>query len=290
MTVLSQKRGTWLNQFALPSHQVFANRGRQVDYVIIKYGYAAYEETARQFNIPWVAERMAESGAGSQNGPALWQQYATELANQTNQPGCIAAVINLEEADGGWHTDDGWATIKLVKRFRDLAPGKPIFASLDTRGSRPNYPYQRAAASMCDGVMPMTYPGAFLTTAAVAFNATITPLVRERWAGKDIIPTYQTYGGADVPSQMVEVSNRYIIGIIAGANSYTLGHATDTQWSESLAFAPASAQPPPPSPDVAAALVAIRKLWVDGWTAIAERGTVPEAVALAGFWQSLTGK
>jgi len=256
---------------------------------VIKYGLVKYQETAFQFSIPWVAERMAESGAGSQDGPSQWKKYATELANQANQPGCIAGVINLEEADGGWHNDDGVATLQLVNEFRRLAPGKPIFASLDTRGNRPNSPYQRAAAAMCDGVMPMTYPTAFGTSAAVAFAATVNPLVRQKWAGKEIIPTYQTYDGADVASQVAELNRLYSTGVIVGANGYTLGHATNAQWVASLAFVPAPPQPPAPAPDVAAALVAIRKLWVDGWKAIAERGTVRESISLAEFWKNLTG-
>lgn len=292
MTVLAHKRGTWLNQYAQPSHQLFVARARQVDYVIIKYGMATYEQTATQFSIPWVAERMAESGAGSQNGPSQWKKYATELANQANQPGCIAAVINLEEADGGWHNDNGWATLALVNEFRALAPGKPIFGSLDTRGARPNYPYQRAAAAVMDGVMPMTYPTAFQQPANVAFAATVNPLVRERWAGKEIIPTYQTYDGADVPSQIAQVGSLYNSGVIQGANSYTLGHASDAQWVASLAFTPAPATPPAPAPapDVIEALVRLRKLWVDGWHAIEQRGTIEEAVSFTQFWRDITGK
>ncbi len=292
MSILAHKRGTWINQYALPNHQVFANRGRQVDYVIIKYGMATYEETARQFSIPWVAERMAESGAGAQNGPSLWQQYAVELANQANQPGCIAAVLNLEEDDGGWHTDDGWSTIKLVKRFQELAPGKPLYASIDTRGPRPNYPYQRAAAALMDGVMPMTYPGAFGTSAATAFAATVSPLVRSRWAGKDILPTFQTYSppAVDVPAQVAEVRSLFAAGIIQGANTYTLGHATQPQWDASLQYDVSVPQQVPAPPDVVAALTRLRELWVNGWHTIEQRGTIEEAVSLAAFWKSITGK
>ena len=170
MSILANKHGTWLNQYAKPTHQVFVTRARQVDYVVIKYGMKVYEETAAQFSIPWVAERMGEEGAGTQSGPAHAYKYAEELAAQANQPGCIAAVINLEEADGGWQNDDGWGALRLVTRFRERAPGKPIYASIDTRGNRPNYAYQKALASVCDGVMPMVYPKAFGQNARVAFD------------------------------------------------------------------------------------------------------------------------
>jgi len=288
MSVLARKRGAWINQYSQPSHAVFLNRARQVDYVVIHYGLAAYEESARQFGVMWGAERMGESGVGSQDGPSHAVQYATELAAQANQ-GAAFAVINLEEADGGWHADDGWATLKLVNTFRQLAPGKPLFASLDTRGSRPNSPYQRAAASLCDGVMPMVYPKAFGQSAPLAFASAITPLVRSRWTGKEIHPTYQTYDNADVPSQMAEVSRLYAEGIINGANSYTLGHATEAQWLQSLTFNPVATQPVPRAPDVQGALIALRKLWVEGWHTIEQNGTAGEATAFADFWQRVLG-
>lgn len=288
MTVLARKRGTWLNQFAKPTHQMFVTRARQVDYTVIKFGMKVYEETAAQFGIPWVAERMGEEGAGTQNGPANALKYAEQLAAQANQPGCIAAVINLEEADGGWHTDDGWATLRLVSRFRQLC-SKPLFASIDTRGNRPNYPYQRALAATCDGVMPMVYPTAFGQSAAVAFRSAVTDLMRARWAGKEIIPTYQTYDAADVPSQIAQVNSLYSSGIAVGANSYTLGHATQAQWDASLAFIPAPVAPPAPPPNVDGGLVALRKLWVDGWHAIEQRGTIGEAAAFVDFWKRLVG-
>jgi len=289
MTILAGKKGAWLNQFALPNHQLFVRRARQVDYVVIKYGMSTYEVTAQQFSIPWVAERMAESGVGSQNGPSQAVRYGTELAQQANQPGCIAAIINLEEADGGWHTDNGWATLQLVNTFRSIAPGKPLYASIDTRGNRPNYPYQKALAAVCDGVMPMTYPAAFGQSAAVAFAATVTPLVRQRWAGKEIIPTYQTYDAADVPAQVAQVQALYGAGIIVGANTYTLGHASQEQWDASLAFTPVPVQPPAPPPDVAGGLMELRALWVTGWHAIEQTGTVGEAIAFSDFWRRLTG-
>ena len=82
----------------------------------------------------------------------------------------------------------------------------------------------------------------------------------------------------------------YDAGIIQGANSYTLGHATEEQWQASLAFDPTVLQITPPPPDVADALVRLRKLWVDGWHQIEQNGTVGEAVAFADFWQKLVGE
>jgi hypothetical protein len=289
MTVLRNKRGTWINQYALPSQTLFQARGRQVDYVVLKYGLAQYEAWAREANIPWLGERMGESGAGAQSGPANAALYANQLADQALQPGCIGAVINLEEADGGWHTDDGSATRRLIETFR-ARTSVPLFASLDTRGNRPNYPYQQVCAELCDGVMPMVYPDAFGLPADVAFGTALTPLMLSRWAGKEILPTYQTYGDADVPSQVAVTEDLYRQGKIHGANTYTLGHATDEQWSASLAFVPVAPAPAPlPNIDLAAALVALRKAWVLGWASITDHGTVGEAVALADYWRKLVG-
>lgn len=292
MTVLKDKRGTWINQYAQPDAATFVARARQVDYVVIKYGMASYEEIAADTGIPWLAERMAESGADSQNGPANADRYANQLADQALQPGCIGAVINLEEADGGWHTDDGSATRWLIETFRARVPDKPLFASLDVRGNRPNYPYQQICAELCDGVMPMIYPGAFGLPADVAFASALTPLFLTRWTGKDILPTYQTYSppAVDVFAEVTVVNGLYGAGKIQGANTYTLGHATEPQWLASLGFKPATGHMPPlPEVDVAAALVALRKAWMQQWTAVAERGTVEEASSLAAYWRKLVG-
>lgn len=285
MTVLKGKRGAWLNQFAQPDAALFNARASQVGYVIIKYGLAFYEALARAAGVDWLGERMGEPV-----GPAAAATYAQQLADQCNQPGCVGGVINLEEADGGWHNDDGTATRLLIETFRRRAPGKPLFASLDTRGGRPDSPYQAVCAEMCDGVMPMIYPHAFGQSPARAFAAALTNLVYQRWAGKEIIPTIQTYGDitpADVAASAEICDYLYTRTRIVGANFYTLGHADVEQWAEALSFAISSGAPAPPTVDLAAALIALRKAWEDGWTAIAARGTIAEAEALAGYWRKL---
>lgn len=289
MSIIKHRRGAWVNQYAQPPSERFLARARQVDYVIIKYGLQQYERLAHAHQVPWLAERMGESATGDQSGPSQAVRYGRELAAQAMQPGCVGAVINLEEADGGWHLDDGAATRRLIEAFRANAPGRPLFASLDTRGNRPRSPYQRVCAELCEGVMPMVYPQAFGQPAAVAFAAAINPLMRDAWAGKEIHATYQAYGSADVPAQVAELSRLDIAGIIQGANAYTLGHATDAQWSAGLTYVPAPAQPAPPAPDVPGALRALRTLWVDGWHTIEQRGTVAEAAAFAEFWRKVTG-
>lgn len=287
MTVIRNKRGTWINQFSQPNVNVFTSRVRQVDYVVIKYGLAQYEQWARDAGVPWLAERMGEP-----NGPAAAVMYANQLADQALQPGCIGAVINLEEADGGWHLDDGTATRLLIETFRSRCPGIPLFASLDTRSLRPNSPYQLVCAELCDGVMPMVYPGAFGLASQNAFNASLTPAMLARWAGKEVHPTYQTYSPppVSVSAEVWVVAVLYNQHVIHGANTYTLGHATDEQWEASLGFRPLPPATADPDPAIVAALVALHAAWVKQWTAIADHGSVSEAVALADYWRRLIGQ
>jgi len=281
-----------MNQWAPPKPD-WPVRGHQVDYVIIKYGMKPYEVTASEEGIPWLGERMAESGVGSQDGPAHAIQYANELANQVLQPGCIGGVINLEESDGGWHLDpDGSGTRLLIETFRSRVPNKPLFAALDTRANRPNSPYQRVCADLCDGVMPMVYPGSFQLPARISLDAALTPLALWRWSGKDVLPAYQTYVTdfpCDVDDEVLNLNILYAQGKIQGASAYTLGHATDSQWLSSLNFKPGPVVVPL-SPDVVAALVAIRKLWIDTWTAIATKGVIGEADALLAYWHGILGR
>jgi hypothetical protein len=289
MSILAGNRGAWMNQWAPPKPD-WPVRGHQVDHVIIKYGMKPYEVTAFEEGIPWLGERMAENGVGSQDAPAHAMEYANELANQVLQPGCIGGVINLEESDGGWHLDDGSATRLLISTFRSKIPSKPLFAALDTRANRPNSPYQQVCAELCDGVMPMVYPGAFELPAHISFAVAITPLLRAHWRDKDILPAYETYSppDVDVDDEVLNLNLLYTQGLIQGASSYTLGHATDSQWLSSLNFKPGVQSVALP-PDVAAALMALHKAWVDQWTLIATKGTVQEMWALADFWHKLVG-
>jgi hypothetical protein len=134
------------------------------------------------------------------------------------------------------------------------------------------------------------YPGAFGLPSDRSFASALTPLLRSRWAGKDILPTIQTYSPPDVDvlSEVDCLTYIYATGAIAGANTYTLGHATDEQWAAWLLFKPGPQSVPLP-PDIAAALIAIREAWVVQWTAIANHGNFAEAAALVAYWAKLVG-
>lgn len=294
MTTIVNKRGAWLNQYAVPSDEFFLARAKEVDYVVIKYGFQHFEKLCFRNEIPWLAELMAEDFPGDQKAWLEPLKYAIRLAAQAVQPGCVGAVLNLEEADGGWHLDrDGLATRTLIAEFRKYAPNMPLYASLDTRGNRPNYAYQQACAELCDGVMPMVYPQAFGQSATQALLATITPLVQGKWRGKAIIPTLQTYGPIEVASvqalgNICNLMNQ--AGYCAGVNAYTLGHASAGQWEAFLDSSDwADGLTPVTEPDPREALITLGGVWKRQWTEIAERGTVEEAVALADMWRRLVG-
>lgn len=287
--VISGRKGAWINQYAQPDAVMFDFRARQVDYLVIKYGLPDNEREAVVRGIPWLAERMGDAGADS---VAIGQAetFAAQLSAQAAQEGCVGAVINLEEADGGWHTDNGVQTLKLVRKFRELQPNKPLYASLDTRGNRPNYPYQLVLAAQCDGVMPMVYPKAFGQTPQQAVEAALTPLFHTRWGGKPVVPTIQTYDGIGVGA-IGETMFFLRQHSIAGVNAYTLGHATDEEWqtfvNTMLLYPIGPIVPPTPvDTNVRAQMLEARVKFLETMATLGLRGTPNEVLAFATFWKA----
>lgn len=286
------KKGAWINQYAQPSFDVFMDRADDVDYIIIKYGLGGYEKLAVEAGKPWAAELMAEDGAGVQTAPARATMFGQMLAEQALQPGCGGAIINLEEADGGWHSDDGNATRRLIARFRTVTAGRvPLYASLDTRGNRPDYPYQRVCAELCDGVMPMVYPKAFGQTPKRAFEASITPKLLAAWKGKPVIPTIQTYDaiGGNAVYKQLELAR-----LFDGVNAYTMGHATALEWAtvanHKLASKPIELPLPSVEANLALGLAQLRVRWLEAMIQLAKEGTADEVAAFAALWKNLEGK
>lgn len=282
------RKGAWINQYALPAPDTFMDRAEDVDYLIIKYGLVSYEKMAVEAKKPWLAEVMAELGAGSQNAFTQPQLFASRLASQATQPGCVGAVLNLEEADGGWHNDNGTGTRALILDFRRRLAGKSmmLYASLDTRGNRPDYPYQRVCAELCDGVMPMVYPKAFGQSPQVAFNASINPKVLARWQNR-IFPTIQTYGGigAGPTFEQLQIARQF-----NGVNVYTLGHASSSEWTIVAAHKLASEPAPVAPADLPLALARLRTQWLETLAQLALHGNADEVAAFAAYWKNLTGK
>lgn len=280
MINIEGKKGAWINQYAQPNMQTFYERASQVSYLIIKYGLSQFEQSAATRGIPWLGERMGEAGVGLV-AIDKWSQFASELAQQCNQPGCVGGVINLEEADGGWHNDDGSRTNALVAKFRALCPDKPLYASIDTRGPRPQYAYQQVLAQLCDGVMPMVYPKAFGQTAQGAVGSAITPMLRGAWKNKPIIPTIQTYD--NLPPAVVE-ETMFACGRegVRGITAYTLGHATQPEWGAFINTAVAMGST---GDDLRTQLLDARVKFLEAMLGLALRGTPDEILAFATYWK-----
>lgn len=282
---LRGKRGAWINQYAQPNAAVLASRAPQADYLIIKYGLAQYELVAAQKGWPWLAELMAEDGAGDQLAYTRPEKYGTRLGQQAIQPGCVGAVINLEEADGGWHNDNGTGTFKLIQAYRAVAGSKPLWASIDTRGNRPNSPYQKVLAVECVGVMPMVYPKAFGQSEFQAYQSAISALFKQAWSGKPVIPTLQTYdnvGFTSVKNQIAEAVTRNLDGISA----YTMGHATQDEWGAFIVTPAAFPLIPGTTPVSAVQLLQARIGYLEAMNQLANKGTPDELLSFATFWKN----
>ncbi len=274
MFELKGKRGAWVNQYAIPAPDLFMERVKEVDYVIIKYGLGGIEKMAVEAGVPWLAEIYPYD-----NDP---ERYANLLADQSAQPGCVGVVVNFESGDGPgvahWDGDDGRRTRLFIDTFKARnAAGLPIYASLDTRGYRATTPYQKELSRNCDGVMPMVYPKEFFQTVPVAFAVTVTPTVQLIWHGKEIIPTIQTYNGigGNLVTQQLETAAKF-----DGVTAYTLGHATPEEWSAFIMSEPAA-------PSARESLLALRVDWYTMMCQLAINGNVDAVAAFAESWKKM---
>ena len=270
---LKGKKGAWVNQYAIPAPDLFMERAPQVDYLIIKYGLGGIEKMAVEAKVPWLAEIYPYDV-----DPA---RYANLLADQAGQPGCVGVVVNFESGDGPlvahWDGDDGRRTRLFFDTLLPRIGALPIYASIDTRGDRPQRPYQRELARVCAGVMPMVYPKEFLQAVDVAFASAITPTVEVMWHGKEIIPTIQTYNDIGAAGVALQVK---AAGLRDGVTAYTLGHASPEEWATFIERASA------PAGD-GAGLLALRVNWYTMMCQLAINGNVDAVVAFADSWKKM---
>ncbi len=272
MFELKGKRGAWVNQYAIPAPDLFMERAKEVDYVIIKYGLGGIEKMAVEAGVPWLAEIYPYD-----NDPA---RYANLLAEQALHPGCVGMVVNFESGDGPgvahWDGDDGRRTrLFLTTLIAGVGVGLPLYASLDTRDYRSTTPYQKELSRTCNGVMPMIYPKEFYQSVPVAFGAALTNEMKIVWQGREIIPTIQTYNniGAVGVGLSVEAAAKF-----DGVTAYTLGHATPEEWA---AFTERVSAPD------AAGLLALRVNWYTMMCQLAINGNVDAVAAFAESWKKM---
>ncbi len=272
MFELKGKRGAWVNQYAIPAPDLFMERAKEVDYVIIKYGLGGIEALAREAGVPWLAEIYPYD-----SDPA---KFANLLADQALQPGCVGAVVNFESGDSPgvahWDGDDGRRTRLFMDTLR-ARYGGPVYASLDTRGYRATTPYQTELARSCTGVMPMVYPKEFYQSVPVAFGAALTSEMKVVWQNKEIIPTIQTYNGigGNLVTQQLEAAAKF-----DGVTAYTLGHATPEEWSAFIMSKPAT-------PSAREGLLALRVNWYTMMCQLAINGNVDAVAAFADAWKKM---
>jgi hypothetical protein len=166
--------------------------------------------------VAWATERYVY--------PDQPEVEAGRLADNVRE-GARFAVINAEVE---WEAQGPEPMRRLVAEFRRHQPTSELYASVDTRGSRMDLPYQRVLADHVAGWMPMVYPMTFQQSVRDAFAASLDG---KDFAGKPVLPTIQTYdviGARAVAEQIAEVHRRGL----PGYQAYTMAHATNPEWAE----------------------------------------------------------
>lgn len=225
------KRFAWWNHYGSlgPASVTARALAARLDCVIIKAGFSNVRNTLIDYGIPWATEIYAYPSR-------IDEQVA--LVKHDISAHATSVVINAEVE---WEETDAPAMTELIRKLRG-AGAATLYACTDTRGDRMAKPYQRVMAALCDGWMPMIYPGAFQQTTARAFAASLDERMGTapngiNFRGKPVIPAIQTYGGigaASVTLQIAECERRRL----AGFGAYTIGHATAAEWDAVAASAP----------------------------------------------------
>jgi len=225
---LSGYRWAWWNQYGQVPVDQCVRRAREADMgVILKWGFWDAFNAFKRAGVPLGIERYA-----------YWTQpeYEAELLDDGIDAGAEFAVINAETA---WEMVGPEPMERLLHRFRQLQPEAEIYGSVDTRGNRPNLPYQQVLAREIAGWLPMIYPKAFYPGQEFRYihQAFIDALYGVDFGGVPVMPTIQGYDGIGsnaVREQVEEVQRRGL----AGCQLYTIGHATDAEWEAYLAAIP----------------------------------------------------
>lgn len=221
-------RGAWWNHYAPLGGQPLVDRVHQarLDFMIIKAGYIAPEQTLTQAGIRWGTERYAYPSQ-----PDLEAQY---LCNAVRR-GAEFIVINAETEWQNWGDAAVAPMERLIAEIRRQVGDIELYASVDTRGGRMDMPYQRVLAAAITGWMPMIYPEEFYPDPFTpsshvpqaftdSFNA-----AGGRFDGLPVLPTIQTARGIGAEAVVLEIAECDRRGL-RGYQAYTIGHATDQEW------------------------------------------------------------
>lgn len=238
-------RWAWTNQYGgMPVERIIERaKAAKLDGLVLKVFDPDFEARAvacRANGIPFAVENYVYPSRAAQHGE--W------LAQAAQEQGAVAIVINAEVE---WETGTGESMITLINSIRSRLPDMELYASVDTRGNRTVLPYQAVLATHCTAIMPMIYPGAFrpyqpagyieraFDDCLRAFQYKNSPMViptLQVYSWKNHDETFVRYIGGDGISQMVDLSKAWGY---SNFNFYTIEHATDEEWAEVIALAPA---------------------------------------------------
>lgn len=223
-------RFAWWNQYANvdPAYAIARARAARLDAVIVKAGYPRVRDALLNAGITVGTEIYAY--------PNTIERQAQQLRDDM-AAGAAFIVLNCEHE---WEPLDAAPMRALIAAI----PPVPMYACTDTRGARWDMPYQRELRARAHGFMPMIYPKAFGQSAARAFSAALDG---RDFLGRSVVPAIQTYdniGAAAVTDQIAQCTARGL----AGYGAYTIGHATDAEWSAIIAHAPTHTPTPTPRP------------------------------------------
>ena len=234
---------SWWNQYGSVRLADCVRRARQMEGqggVIVKANYWTAFNAFKNAGIRVAVERYTYP-----DQPLVEAGYLADGIRR----GAEFAVVNAEiEWENAGNTG-GVAMTQLLNELERLAPGTEVYASVDTRGNRMSMPYQNVLRGRCTGWMPMIYPKAFFFP---PFQPTrhVTAAYRNsldvrNFGGLLVFPTMQVYDNIGVQAvnlQLAEVNRREL----PGAQSYTICHATNSEWAAFIAGIPSVPDVPEP--------------------------------------------
>lgn len=220
----AEGKGGWWNQYGSITVDKVIDRAKEanLDFVIVKAGY------------PLVLEQFLQSGLKVGIEAYVYPDTAGPAGEQLADAiveGASFAVINAEVE---WEGRGSTEMLHLIASFRVAQPNTELYASTDTRGGRTHLPYQRVLAQHVTGWMPMIYPLSFYPNRPAWFVAKSFEDCLEsgqQFDGLPVLPTIQTYdniGSSAVLQEIAECRIRHY----KGYQAYTIGHATDEEWTE----------------------------------------------------------
>jgi len=196
---------------------VYIARFLRCDAIIAKCGNGAtfYNYQSSQ-HVPWQSVVYAVKANGFKLGAEIYAygrkpEAEGQVLARACREGADFAVVNAEvEWEGTTYTAGRVQSyenaIRLVRAFRDAKPAGRIYACVDTRGSRPEQPYQKGfVRAGIDGWMPMVYPEAFYPDHSFGFIQRTFDECFKTLHSAPYYPVIQMYGGMDYQDTLAQI-------------------------------------------------------------------------------------